>query len=202
MRNVIKDVIYKCLYRRRNSHNRTMMGKRFPLDSVSVGQGSYGVINLSTSADTTVLRIGNWCSIADEVLFIANNDHPIHKLSTFPFRRICLHESASEAVGKGGIVVEDDVWIGSRAIILDGVTIGKGAVIAAGSVVTKSVHPYSIVAGAPARTIKMRFNEETIKKLMDINLNNITMKYIRQNEELLYSEINDEIIDKIRLTLE
>jgi maltose O-acetyltransferase len=60
-----------------------------------------------------------------------------------------------------GIVIEDDVWVGSRAILTDGVTIGRGSIIGAGSVVTKSVPPYSIVAGVPAKVIRYRWDLET-----------------------------------------
>lgn len=62
------------------------------------------------------------------------------------------------------IIVEGDNWIGANSIVLKGVTIGEGSIIAAGSVVTKDVPPYSIVGGVPARVIKMRFNDEEIKK--------------------------------------
>ena len=62
------------------------------------------------------------------------------------------------------IVICDDVWIGSRVTVLQGVTIGEGAVVAANSVVTHDVPPYAIVGGVPAKVIKMRFNEEEIKK--------------------------------------
>ena len=62
------------------------------------------------------------------------------------------------------VIIEEDVWIGVNSIILMGVTVGRGSVISAGSVVTKDVPPYSIVGGVPAKVIKMRFDEETIKK--------------------------------------
>lgn len=61
-----------------------------------------------------------------------------------------------------GVIIEDDVWIGTRAIVLHGVTIGRGAVVAAGSVVTKSVPPYAIVGGVPARLIRFRWGVDTI----------------------------------------
>lgn len=61
-----------------------------------------------------------------------------------------------------GVVIEDDVWVGTRAIILAGVTIGRGAVVAAGAVVTKSVPPYAIVGGNPARILRMRWSEADI----------------------------------------
>ena len=67
------------------------------------------------------------------------------------------------------IVIEDDVWIGARVTVLGGVTIGRGAIVAAGAVVTKNVAPYSIVAGVPAKPLKMRFDEETIKKALKRN---------------------------------
>ena len=61
-----------------------------------------------------------------------------------------------------GVVIEDDVWIGTRAIVLGGVTIGRGAVIGAGAVVTKSIPPYAIAAGSPARVLRYRFSKENI----------------------------------------
>ncbi len=67
------------------------------------------------------------------------------------------------------IVIEDDVWIGARATILGGVTIGRGAIVAAGAVVTKSVPPFTIVAGVPAKPLKIRFDEATIKKVLRKN---------------------------------
>jgi acetyltransferase-like isoleucine patch superfamily enzyme len=84
--------------------------------------------------------IGNGCGIAPEVL-IMDGDHHI--------------AGARALEGKiGAIIIEDDVWIASRAIIMKGVTIGKGAVVAAGSVVTKNVPEYSLVAGVPAKVVK------------------------------------------------
>jgi acetyltransferase-like isoleucine patch superfamily enzyme len=62
------------------------------------------------------------------------------------------------------IIIEGDNWIGANSIILKGVTIGRGAVVAAGAVVTQDVQPYSIVGGVPAKLIKMRFDDETILK--------------------------------------
>ena len=67
---------------------------------------------------------------------------------------------------KGDIVVGSDVWIGRGSTILSGVTIGDGAVVAAGSMVTKDVAPFSIVGGNPARLIRMRFDEHTVEKLL------------------------------------
>lgn len=61
-----------------------------------------------------------------------------------------------------GVIIEDDVWVGTRAVILRGVTVGRGSIVAAGSVVTKSVPPYAIVAGCPANVIKLRWDIDAL----------------------------------------
>ena len=74
-----------------------------------------------------------------------------------------MDEVGKEKGVDGVVKVEDDVWVGSNAIILGGVTLGEGCIVGAGAVVTKSVEPYSIVAGNPAHVIKMRFNPQEIE---------------------------------------
>lgn len=71
------------------------------------------------------------------------------------------------------VLIEDDVWIGTHAVILPGVKIGKGAIIGAGAVVTKDVEPYSLVAGVPARHIRYRFSEKNIQKAKKIDFTNV-----------------------------
>lgn len=113
------------------------------------------------------LKIGNFCSIAPEVAFILSADHYINQFSTYPFKSK-VFDQGDEGVSKGDIIIEDDVWIGFRSTILSGVTIGQGAIVGAGSVVTKSVPPYAIVGGVPAKVISYRFEteiREEMKKL-------------------------------------
>ena len=78
----------------------------------------------------------------------------------------------NEALSKGDIIVEDDVWIGQGATIMSGVHIGQGAVIGAGSIVNKDIEAYSVVAGVPAKLIKMRFPPNIITKLLEIDYSN------------------------------
>ncbi|MFA0498290.1 CatB-related O-acetyltransferase, partial [Vibrio sp. 10N.222.46.A1] len=73
-------------------------------------------------------------------------------------------------IGKGDTHIEDGVWLGMRAMVMPGVTIGEGAVVAANSVVTKDVAPYSIVGGSPAKVVKYRFDESVIDELISFKI--------------------------------
>lgn len=119
------------------------------------------------------LVIGKFCSIACGAKFLFNSaNHTLSSLSTYPFPIFFdewgLEKSDVAAAWdrKGDIVIGNDVWIGYEAVILAGVTIGDGAVIGARAVVTKDVPPYAIVGGVPARVVRSRFPEETVKALL------------------------------------
>ena len=115
----------------------------------------------------SVVRIGNYCSIAGEVYFFVDGNHSYHHASTFPFYEIKKIETGEKnGWGKGAPKIGHDVWIGEKSMIMSGVTIGTGAVVGAGSVVTKDVPPYAVVAGNPAVVKKYRFDKETIQKLL------------------------------------
>jgi len=106
-------------------------------------------------------RIGNYCLIANRVAIIGRHDHDFTAIG-FPVRfspwigsqRFPTRFTGEEAV------IEDDVWLGYGAIVLTGLTIGRGSIVAAGSVVTRDVPPYSIVAGVPAKVIGQRFVDQ------------------------------------------
>ena len=98
---------------------------------------------------------------------------------------------------KGAIIIEDEVWLGDDSIILLGVTIGKGAIVAAGSVVTKDVPPYTIVGGNPAKFIKNRVPETLIPLMNEIYLNDLEMEKVKQNIDLFYQPIDEDILMKI-----
>lgn len=82
----------------------------------------------------------------------------------------------------------NDVWIGSRVMVVGGVTIGDGAVIAAGAVVTKDVPPYAVVGGAPAKVIKYRFSEDIVKFLEELEWWNLPESELKKHIELFQTE--------------
>lgn len=134
------------------------------------------------------LVIGKFCSIACGAKFLFNSaNHTMASLSTYTFPLFFEEwglekEKVAEAWdNKGDIVIGNDVWIGYEAVILSGVTIGDGAIIGSRAVVTKDVPPYTIVGGVPAKTIRRRFDEETIKKLLGLKWWDWPEESIRKN---------------------
>ena len=162
----------------------------FNMDLFESGKYSYGELNIVSFNNNCKLKIGNFVSIAQNVYFLLSVEHHLDHISTYPFKVKVLGTETYEsfAKGKGDIVVEDDAWIGFGSIIMSGVTIGKGAVIAAGSVVTKDVPPYAIVGGVPAKVIKYRFDEKTIKELMNIDYSKLDKELIEKQIDELYAK--------------
>ncbi len=120
------------------------------------------------------LVIGSFCSIGSGAAFImaGNQGHRNDWISTFPFYWMCEVEAFNGAANgfepAGDTVIGNDVWIGSEAIIMPGVTIGDGAVIGTRALVTRDVAPYAIVGGNPARVIRKRFDEPRIDLLLQM----------------------------------
>ena len=171
-REIIKLCSFRSKWRKHNKHNLTIANTIFDENIVKVSKGTYGHLNIhSYNKEVESLIIGNYCSIAGGVHFILSGGHSYETLSTYPFDAFLTKQA--ESISKGPIIVDDDVWIGFGSIILSGVHIGKGAIIGAGSVVTKNVEPYSIVAGTPARLIKYRFSKNIIEKLLDFDFSNL-----------------------------
>lgn len=120
----------------------------------------------------------------------------MNHISSFPFR--FYFQGKDEATTKGPIIIEDDVWIGMDSILLSGIRIGQGSVIASGSVVTKSFPPYSIIGGNPARILKQRFDNSKIKDLLKLDFNNINRNFITEHIEDFYNKENfDSIVKKL-----
>ena len=114
------------------------------------------------------LYIGDYVCIGAEAVILmgGNHNHRADWFSLYPF----LEMVADSYQSKGDTIIQDGAWIGMRAMIMPGVTIGEGAIIAAGSVVTKDVEPYTIVGGSPASMIRPRFSKAIIKTLLALKI--------------------------------
>ncbi|SHF19990.1 chloramphenicol O-acetyltransferase type B [Mariniphaga anaerophila] len=148
--------------------------------------------------DVDKLRIGRFCSIADGAIFMmaGNQGHRHDWVSSFPFFYQGF-DSAEDAYQKAGdTVIGNDVWIGANAIIMPGINIGNGAVIATSSIVTKNVDAYTIVGGNPARPIKKRFADHEIALLLKLKWWDWDIEKIKANMSLLCSNKIQELYEK------
>ncbi len=190
---VVYRIFFRIIWRKKNKHNSTWVtGEVFNPDQVSVGKYTYGSLNVvSFGNPNEKLSIGSFCSIGDETVFLLGGNHSTKTLLTYPFKNFLLGEI--EADTKGPITIEDNVWIGYGSLILSGITIKTGAVVAAGAVVTKDVEPYTIVGGNPARHIKARFPEEILEKLSEIQFTGLDLgKSETVDLNKLYIKISNE----------
>ena len=136
------------------------------------------------------LIIGKFCQIATGVRFIMNGaNHAMGGVSTYPFKVMGGQwgQAVLDVTNKGDTVIGNDVWIGNGATIMQGIHIGDGAIIAANSVVTKDVKPYTVVGGNPHREIRARFDEETIQFLVDLKWWDWDLQKITEHLDLLTS---------------
>ena len=157
---------------------RTIINSKINKKS-AIGGGSY-ILNSSIekysycghNCHIFYASVGSFCSIADEA-FIGHGNHPLNWVSTssafYKGRESIKKDLASLEFDPSPkrITIDDDVWIGIRAMVKEGVHISVGAVVAMGSVVTHDVPPYAIVAGVPAKVIGYRFDNRIIKKLIE-----------------------------------
>ncbi|HLT86063.1 MULTISPECIES: type B chloramphenicol O-acetyltransferase [Sphingobacterium] len=135
------------------------------------------------------LIIGSYCSIGSGTSFImaGNQGHRHDWISSFPFFYMMTEVETFKGAldgysGARNTIIGNDVWIGSEAMIMPGVIIGDGAVIGSRSLVTKDVEPYTIIGGNPSKPIKKRFEEDEIKKLLE-------MKWWEWDERYLFDAI-------------
>lgn len=140
------------------------------------------------------IKIGSFCSIARNVQIQAIY-HNYNRVTTYSIIKSFFKEyDVEEFIEKGIIDIQDDVWIGANSVILSGVTIGRGAIIAAGSVVTKDVRPYSIVAGNPAKEIKQRFSSEIVTYLEESQWWKWDDNQIKENKDFFKKNLLSELL--------
>lgn len=158
---------------------------------ITFGRHTYGKPFVLDWGDSN-LTTGNFCSIAHNVTFILGGEHRMDWITTYPFPRyeVWEHEEIQDfRKTKGDIVIGHDVWIGANSTILSGVTLGNGCVVGAGSLVTKSFPPYSIIGGNPAKLIRMRFNNEVIAKLENLKWWEWSDEVVKEKIPLLCSGV-------------
>lgn len=171
----------------RHSHIPTLI----PTDPrVKVGRFTYGKPQFMLWGEHESIEIGAFCSIAEEVVIFGGGEHRTDWVTTYPLR-IAFGDSLAGQDGhpasKGPTRIGNDVWIGFRAMVLSGVTVGDGAVIGAGAIIASDVPPYAIVAGNPANVIRYRFAPEVIQKLLAISWCDWSIDRILENIPLLCS---------------
>lgn len=135
--------------------------------------GAYTYISANTDVENA--EIGKFCSISDHCR-VGMGGHNTNQISTSPIfteaRNGTKYQWVTKDVNAAPMkkaIIGNDVLVGSHSLILGGVTIGDGAVVASGAVVTKDVPPYAVVGGVPAKVIKYRFSEDVIARLLEIN---------------------------------
>lgn len=176
---------------------RNSIGENAVLENSYMGYGSY----IGARVDLAGCKVGRFCSIGPDVKRIKGT-HPTNFVSTHPSffnphhpcklsyvkeRKFDDYRYADE---KYNIIIKNDVWIGTGAVLVDGITIGNGAVIAAGAVVTKNVPDYAMVGGVPAKLIKFRFDQETIERLLKSRWWDRSIEWIEKHADL-FSDVED-----------
>lgn len=163
-----KEKVYKNYFLKDN------LKKEIKANLAEVGKWSYGKPNIYRWDWKSKVIIGNFCSLGPDINFYVGGEHRADWISTsqLPASQFNKTFKKSKSIknfgkSKGDIVIGHDVWIGGRSTILSGVTIGTGAIIAAGSLVVNDVEPYTISGGNPNRVIKKRFEDIVIKKILD-----------------------------------
>jgi acetyltransferase-like isoleucine patch superfamily enzyme len=194
---LFKLIIFRMTWRKKNKHNMTIPKRIFDSNVVNVGRYAYGPLNVfNYGAHNEQLIIGDFVSIASGVKFILGGNHNLHTFSTYPFK-VKLMGQKTESTSKGSIIIGDDVWIGTDSIILSGVKVGQGAVVGAGSVVSKDIPPYAIVIGNPAKVVKFRFDQTLIDKMTHFQFSEVDNTFIEKKINLLYKDLNKELLDEI-----
>lgn len=148
-------------------------------------------------------EIGAFCSISWDCTVGAHN-HPLDRLTTHEFPFTARFEGLTEGrhvnrwrANTASVALGNDVWVGANSVIVDGVRIGDGSIVGAGSVVTKNVEPYSVVAGVPARVLRKRFSPEICDGLLRIRWWEWPDDVLRQHLALFHTTMTTEILGQL-----
>ena len=168
---------------------KARIGRKCKVLQSSIGNYSY----LGRGSSLIHAEVGNFCSISGNVL-VGMGHHTLNHLSTSPIFTECYNGTGQSWTTQSGInpynkvIVGNDVWIGTRVMIIGGVNIGDGAVIGAGAIVTKDVPPFAVVVGVPARVVKYRFSPETVEKIQASSWWNLPDSVLKSNIKLFQND--------------
>lgn len=165
---------------------------------VNVGKFTYGAqwINILKWQDLGLhVETGRFCSISYGLKIYTGGNHRKDWITAYSFGHIPPSSKSISPVSghpqsNQPVIIENDVWIGRDVTLMSGVTIGNGAVIEANSHVGRSIPPHAIAGGNPAKIIGHRFNEQQIKKLLELKWWNLSDEKIHQSIDLLYTHLN------------
>lgn len=174
---------YMCFVRNCSFGHSNTLYDNVSLDGVTLGDFTY--IGTETRISNAIL--GKFCSIGPDTA-IGLGKHPTRTfVSTHPIFFSVLGQAQQVVCDRNYFVefapinIGNDVWVGARAVVIDGVSIGDGAIVAAGSVVTKNVPPYAIVAGVPAKVVRYRFEPHEVELLLTIKWWDRDFSWIKKN---------------------
>lgn len=160
-------------------------------------------VNIISWSDLYHVHLGKYSSIGRDCNFFLHANHRSDWITTSSQlwgpvtpEVADLHMSMGHPTCKGDIVIQNDVWIGAKSTIMSGITIHNGAIIAAGSTVTKDVPPYAIIAGNPGKVVKFRFSEDQIQDLLEISWWNWEESKIKEEAMTLWSGDIEDFIKK------
>ena len=187
--NRIRDLIIRLYKKKENGEmwSETIRELYKQWYDIEIGIGSYGgCFKHENIANGTI--VGKYCSFAKDV-YIYNANHPLQYITTHPFAyNPSVKFVSEEKISRSKLVIGNDVWVGQNAIILSKcLSIGDGAVIGAGAVITEDIPDYAIVAGVPGRIIGYRFSKEEIESIKKSEWWNRDLDNIR-SEILIYQD--------------
>ena len=187
-----------------NPHNETRLhlARLAARHGYAIGAYSYGRPKVRFPESGARLAIGRYCSIADRVEILLGGNHRTDWVSTYPFAAMPglwpgVAAPAAYHASRGDVTIGHDVWLGSGATILSGVTVGHGAVVGAHALVARDVPPYGIVAGNPARLVRLRFPEAVVARLLEAAWWDLGPERVGPLVPLLQSDRIEDLIDAV-----
>jgi len=167
-------------------------------ENIEIGDYTYGEPQIHRWSKKYRVSIGRFCSIANDVHLLVDGNHRSDWISTYPFGHMLedFPKNSAHPTGRGDIKIGNDVWIARGAVILSGISIGNGAVIAAGTMVVKDVADYEVVGGNPGKSLSFRFSKMQISALLEIAWWNWPLTKIAAEISFLESDNIDRFIER------